>query len=86
MLYMTVSRTVPSRRRPWWRLALVSAAAFFVAGALGMGPPFFFAIAAAGALPAVVTVRGLARVDRGATALFVGLACAFGLAASLAKA
>ncbi len=65
-------------------LALVSSAAFFLAGALGMGPPFFFAVAAVGALPAVITVRRMARFDAGATMLFVGVACALGIAASLA--
>lgn len=65
-------------------LTLLSAAAFFLAGALGMGPPFFFAVAAVGALPAVLTIRRMARFDAGATIVFVGVACALGLAASLA--
>jgi hypothetical protein len=65
-------------------LMLASASAFFVAGALGMGPPFFFVVAAVGVLPFLFTMKYMARFHLGATVLFAALAGATGLAASLA--
>lgn len=71
-------------RRTWGvGLMLASASSFFVAGALEMGPPFFFFVAAVGALPFLLTVRHMARFDVGATILFALLAGAIGLGASL---
>ncbi|MBX3197641.1 MAG: hypothetical protein KF850_06660 [Labilithrix sp.] len=69
-----------------WGVGLVLAAAtsFFVAGALGMGPPFFFVVAAVGALPFLFTMKHMARFHVGATVLFALLAGAAGTTASLA--
>lgn len=71
-------------RRTWGvGLMLASASSFFVAGALGMGPPSFFFVAAVGALPFLATVKYMARFDIGATILFTLLAGVVGLGASL---
>ncbi len=74
-------------------LMLATATAFFVAGVLGMGPhvfgvagrgsTFFYAVAATGALPFLVTMKHMARFHLGATVLFAMLAGAAGTTASL---
>jgi hypothetical protein len=65
-------------------LLLASAMAFFVAGALGMGPPFFYVVAGIGALPFLFTMKHMARFHVGATLLFALIASVTGAAASLA--
>jgi hypothetical protein len=71
-------------RRAWGiGLALASASSFFVAGALEMGPPFFFFVAVVGTLPFLLTVKYMARFDIVATLLFGFLAGVIGLFASL---
>ena len=71
-------------RRTWGiGLMLAAASSFFVAGALGMGPPFFYVVAGVGALPFVFTVKHMARFHVGATVLFAALAGGLGLTASL---
>jgi len=71
-------------RRTWGvGLMLASASAFFVAGALGMGPPYFFFLAATGTLPFLLTMKYMARFDIGATILFALLAGTLGLGAAL---
>jgi hypothetical protein len=65
-------------------LTLAVATSFFVAGALHMGPPFFYFVAAIGALPFAFSMKHMARFHLGATILFALLAGAFGTAASLA--
>src|SRR4051812_34401267 len=58
-------------RRTWGvGLMLASASSFFVAGALGMGPPYFHIVAAVGVLPFLLTVKYMARFDIQATILF----------------
>jgi hypothetical protein len=81
---LVVGATSGMLRRTWGvGLMLASATSFFAAGALEMGPPFFFAVAAAGALPFVLTVKYMARFDIGATILFALLAGVLGLGAAL---
>ena len=65
-------------------LMLAAATAFFVAGALGMGPASFYVVAAVGALPFVFTMKYMARFHLGATVLFAALAGALGTSASIA--
>jgi hypothetical protein len=65
-------------------LMLAAASAFFVAAVLGMGPPFFLAVAAIGAVPFLFTMKYMARFHLGATTLFAGLSGAVGLASALA--
>jgi hypothetical protein len=65
-------------------LVLATSSAFFVAGALGMGPPFFYVVGAIGALPFLFTAKYMARFHVGATVLFALLAGAIGTGASLA--
>ena len=73
------------RGRTWGvGLLLASASAFFVSGVLGMGPPFFFLVAALGALPFALTAKYMARFDLGATILFALGAGTLGLGASIA--
>ena len=65
-------------------LMLAAATSFFVAGALGLGPAFFYVVAGIGALPFLFTMKHMARFHLGATVLFALLAGALGTTASLA--
>lgn len=81
---LALGATSGMARRTWGvGLMLAATSSFFVAGALGMGPPFFFLVAAIGALPFLLTVRYMARFDIGATILFAVIAGVLGLGASL---
>lgn len=70
-----------------WGVGLVLAAAtsFFAARALGLGPAYFDAVAAIGALPFLFTAKHMARFSRGATVLFALLAGAAGTTVTLAQ-
>lgn len=65
-------------------LAFAAAVSFASAAALHIAPSWFWLVAAAGALPQALTVKPFARFDRGATALFIGIATALGASAALA--
>jgi hypothetical protein len=69
-----------------WGIGLVLAAASALAtsAALGVGPSFFYVVAAIGALPFLFTMRPMARFHLGATVLFAVLASVAGAAGSVA--
>ena len=81
---LVVGATAALRATTWGvGLACAAAVSFASAAALGMGPEWFWIVAAAGVLPQLLTVRPFARFDRGATALFILGAVTAGVSAAL---
>lgn len=82
---MAFGATAAMCRRTWGvGVMLACAVSYAAAGALGMGPSFFFLVAAIGASPFLFTVKYMARFDVGATLLFTAIAAALGVTATLA--
>jgi len=77
--------TAARRGRSWGvGLALGAAAAFPVAWAIGIAPPWFCLVGLVGALPFAIASRAFARFDKGATALLAFLAAAAGTIGAVA--
>ncbi|NOU28039.1 MAG: hypothetical protein HOO96_09060 [Polyangiaceae bacterium] len=84
-LGLAVGATAGLRAKTWGvGLMLASATSFFVAGALEMGPSFFYVVAAVGAFPFFLTARYMARFDLGATLAFALLSGAVGVGSAFA--
>ncbi len=84
-LGLAVGATAGLRSKTWGvGLMLASATSFFVAGALEMGPSFFYVVAAVGAFPFFLTARYMARFDLGATLAFALLSGAVGVGSAFA--
>lgn len=82
---MFLGATAALRARTWGiGLAFASAVAFASAAALKMGPPFFWAVAAAGTIPMLLSTRPFVRFSRSATLLFALIAIAAGIGSALA--
>lgn len=77
---------VAALRKRTWGVGVVfaCAAAFATAAAIHMGPPIFWAWALAGTMPMLLGAKPFLRFDRGAAALFIGIALALGIGAALA--
>lgn len=82
---LIVGATAARRGRSWGvGLALGAAAAFPVAWAIGIAPPWFCLVGLVGALPFAIASRAFARFDKGATALLAFLAAAAGTIGAVA--
>ncbi len=82
---MFVGATAALRARTWGvGLVFASAVAFASAAALKMGPPFFWAVAAAGTIPMLLSTKPFMRFSRSATVLFALIAIAAGVGSALA--
>lgn len=82
---LIVGATAARRGRSWGvGLAMAAGAAFPVAWAIGIAPPWFCLVGIAGALPFAIASRAFARFDRGATILLASLAASAGAAGALA--
>lgn len=82
---MFFGATAALRARTWGvGLVFASAVAFASAAALKMGPAFFWAIAAAGAVPMLLSAKPFARFSRSATALFALIVITAGVGSAFA--
>jgi len=82
---LIVGATAARRGRSWGvGLALAAAAAFPVAWAIGIAPPWFCLVGIVGALPFAIASRAFARFDKGATALLAFLAASAGAIGAIA--
>lgn len=81
---MIVGAIAALRGRTWGVvLSFASAAAFPVAWAIGIAPLWFVYVGVIGAMPLLLATSALARVDRQATAVLVGLAASAGAIAAV---
>jgi hypothetical protein len=85
MAALLIGGAAAARRGRTWGLALVlsAATAFPVAWAIGIAPPWFVFVGIAGIQPFVSASPALARFDRQATALLVGIATSLGALAAI---
>lgn len=84
-LGLAVGAIAGLRAKTWGvGLMLAAATSFFAAGALEMGPPFFYGVAAVGAFPFFLTARYMARFDLAATLAFALVSGAVGVSAAFA--
>jgi hypothetical protein len=82
---LIVGASAAQRGRSWGvALSFGAAAAFPVAWAIGIAPPWFCLVGIIGALPFALASRAFARFDRGATALLAVLAASAGAFGALA--
>jgi hypothetical protein len=68
-----------------WGIGVILATAIAFPGAvlLGIAPSWFWAVGVIGLVPYVLTLRAMARFDKGATALFTALAGGMGVLGAL---
>jgi hypothetical protein len=82
---LMVGATAARRGRSWGvGLALAAAAAFPVAFAIGIAPPWFVLVGLVGAMPFAIASRAFARFDKGATVLLAALAGSAGAIGAIA--